>query len=68
MLLDESVQNDLTGAVRAAIEADADNKVTDLHIWRVGSNHWAAMVAIVTHHPRSAEHYKRLIGHLGLHM
>ncbi len=44
-----------------AIEADADNKVTDLHLWRVGPGHWAAIVSLVTHTPRNVAHYRALL-------
>lgn len=44
-----------------AIEGDADNKVTDLHLWRVGPGHWAAIVSLVTHTPRDVEHYRTLL-------
>ncbi|MEN3976552.1 CDF family Co(II)/Ni(II) efflux transporter DmeF [Emcibacter sp. SYSU 3D8] len=44
-----------------AIEGDADNKVADLHLWRVGPGHWSAIVSLVTHHPRDLEHYRALL-------
>ncbi|MGE0667508.1 MAG: CDF family Co(II)/Ni(II) efflux transporter DmeF [Sphingomonadales bacterium] len=44
-----------------AIEGDADNKVADLHLWRVGPGHWAAIVSLVTHHPRDLDHYRKLL-------
>ena len=44
-----------------AIEGDADNRVADLHLWRVGPGHWAAIVSLVTHRPRELEHYRALL-------
>ena len=48
-------------AIRKAIEADADNRVTDLHIWQVGSNRFAAIISVVTHFPQTPGHYKNLL-------
>ncbi len=61
VLLDAEVPSARRDAVRAAIEADADNRVADLHIWRVGPQHLAAIVSVVTHRPRAPEHYKDLL-------
>ena len=48
-------------SVRAAIEADADNRVADLHVWRIGPGHLAAMLTVVTSEPQPPAHYKRLL-------
>ena len=47
-----------------AIEEDADNRVTDLHIWHIGQNHLAATISLVTHHPQTPEFYKNLLSHI----
>ncbi len=31
------------------------------HVWQVGPQHLAAMVAVVTHYPQPPDHYKQLI-------
>ena len=59
-LIDMSDQH-LRQEVVDAIENDADNKIADLHLWRVGPGHWAAIVSLVTHHPRGLEHYRALL-------
>ncbi len=61
VLLDAEVSSAQRQAIRAAIEADADNRVADLHLWRVGPRHLAAIVAVVSHTPRPPEHYKALL-------
>jgi Co/Zn/Cd efflux system component len=61
VLLDAEVGEDRRAAIQAAIEEDADNRITDLHLWRVGPRHLAAIVAVVTHRPRPPEHYKHLL-------
>jgi|GEM_PF-1628959 len=58
VLLDSAVDDDTAEAVRRAIEDDSDNRVVDLHLWRVGPQHLGAIVSLVTHYPRPPEHYK----------
>ncbi len=62
ILLDADPPGRITAAVRAAIESDADNRIADLHIWRVGPGHLAAMITVVTGEPRPPAHYKNLLG------
>ncbi len=61
ILLDSGVDDDTLTQIRDAIETDSDNRVTDLHVWRIGETHVAAIISVVTHFPRSAEHYKSLL-------
>lgn len=61
ILLDGSIDDHTREAIQAVIESHADNKVTDIHVWRVSGNHYAAIIALVTHHPQSAEYYKSLL-------
>lgn len=61
ILLDSAVRPTTGEAVRTAIEADADNRVADLHLWRVGPHHLAAIISVVTHYPQPPEHYKALL-------
>ncbi len=61
ILLDASIDPDYREAVARAIEADADNRICDLHVWRVGANHYAAILSLMTHQPRPTEHYRDLL-------
>lgn len=61
VLLDAELPEDRLAAVRDTIEADADARVADLHVWRVGPRHLAAIVSLVAHDPREPDHYKRLL-------
>jgi cation diffusion facilitator family transporter len=61
ILLDSDVSPATVEAVQATIEADADNRVADLHVWRVGPHHLAAIISVVTHYPQPPEHYKELL-------
>lgn len=61
VLLDRDVNPEAIAEIRSLIEADSDNRVADLHVWRVGTHHLSAIVSIVTHHPKSPDHYKKLL-------
>lgn len=52
---------DLTEVIQQDIEADSDTKITDLHIWQVGEEKFAAIVSLVAHEPKSPEFYKSLL-------
>ena len=43
--------------VRNVIEADGD-KLTDLHLWRLGPGHIGAIVSVTTCEPRDAAYYR----------
>jgi len=48
--------------LRAAIERDGD-RLSDLHLWRLGPGHLGAIVSVVTEKPHDAAHYRRLLRH-----
>jgi Co/Zn/Cd efflux system component len=47
--------------IKKILETDSDNRVSDVHIWKVGPDHYAAIISIVTHYPKPPEHYKFLL-------
>lgn len=53
ILLDMEAGGDLAARIRSEIEAKDGDRVADLHVWRVGPGHFAAIVAIVT--PRATD-------------
>ncbi len=61
ILLDGSIEPHYQQQVQQAIEADADNRVCDIHVWKMGGNHYAAIISLVTHHPRDIAHYRGLL-------
>lgn len=61
ILLDASIEDEYQQAIKEVIEGDADNRISDLHIWKIGANHYAAIIALVTHQPNSTEYYKGLL-------
>lgn len=56
-------QEDLPDEIRAAIEGDGD-RITDLHVWRLGPGHHGAIVALVSPDPLPPSHYRRKLAHI----
>lgn len=65
ILLDMNHNRKLSEEIRRRIEADPGTQLTDLHVWRVGPGHFAAIVSLVTAIPRPPSHYKDLLRNLG---
>ncbi|GAB6140349.1 CDF family Co(II)/Ni(II) efflux transporter DmeF [Methylosoma difficile] len=68
LLIDASAPLAYKTAIQQLIEDDADNRVADLHIWRIGPGHFAAIVSVVSHQPNTPDYYKNLLHsarHLG---
>lgn len=61
VLLDESIALKHELAIKEKIENDADNRISDLHIWRVGPGHFAIIISLVSHNPKAPEYYKDLL-------
>jgi cation diffusion facilitator family transporter len=61
VLLDGDVEPDLAEQLRGRIEQHADNRVVDLHLWRVGPQHLYGIISLVTHDPLPPDHYKELL-------
>ena len=64
ILLDAGVKSDVRDEIRERVEADADNRITDLHVWKIAPQHLAVLLTLVTHHPRSVIEYKGLLAGL----
>ena len=63
VLLDTSPASDLAGRVRRLLEID-DDRITDLHLWRLGPGHYGAIISLVTHNPKAPVHYKACLARL----
>ena len=61
ILLDGSISGAYREAIRKKIEEDRDNRVSDMHVWKVGPAHYAGIISIVTHSPRNPDYYKKLL-------
>jgi Co/Zn/Cd efflux system component len=61
ILLDRDVAQETISEIRSVVEADSDNRVADIHLWRAGPKHLYAILSIVTHFPKPPSHYKNLL-------
>lgn len=58
ILLDASIENDYKQEIVQAIESDTQDKISDIHVWRISADHYAAEIAIVTTAPKDTAFYK----------
>ena len=66
VLLDMVPDRHLAGAIRKRLEIDGD-RVSDLHLWRLGPGHSGLIAAVVSDRPQAPSAYKqRLDGIAGL--
>src|SRR4029077_8204447 len=63
VLLDVCPDPALARKIALRFEQGSD-RVSDLHLWRLGPGHLAAVISVVTHEPRAPDHYKRRLGGL----
>jgi cation diffusion facilitator family transporter len=63
ILIDAVPDRALAAEMRQRLEANGD-AVSDLHLWRVGPGHYAAMVSILSGNPEPPQTYKDKLGGL----
>ncbi|MFI5002263.1 MAG: cation diffusion facilitator family transporter, partial [Reyranellales bacterium] len=63
VLLDAAPNRELGETIRAKLEVGED-RIADLHVWRLGPGHHAAIVSLVSHEPEPVEHYKARLAEL----
>jgi cation diffusion facilitator family transporter len=61
-LVDATADPQLVQTIRSAIESDGDARVTDLHVWQVGSAAWSGAVSVVAGAPLAAGAYRQRLG------
>ena len=61
ILLDRNIEEEHTQMIQQKIESVSDNRVSDIHIWKVGPIDYAAIISLVTHYPQPNEYYKNLL-------
>jgi cation diffusion facilitator family transporter len=64
VLLDILPDPKLAGRIRETLETDGD-RVTDLHLWRVGPGHFGVIISLVTHRPNAPGSYKARLAGIG---
>jgi cation diffusion facilitator family transporter len=60
ILLDMNPDRVMAERMRAMIEMDGD-RLTDLHLWRLGPGHLAAILSVATRNQRGPDHYQTLL-------
>jgi cation diffusion facilitator family transporter len=60
ILLDMTPDRTMAARMRAMIETDGD-RLTDLHVWRLGPGHLGAIVSVATRRPRGPDYYRALL-------
>lgn len=63
VLLDMSPDPELAREIAALLEQNGD-RIADLHLWRVGPGHLAAVISLVSDRPEAPDAYKKLLGGL----
>jgi cation diffusion facilitator family transporter len=61
ILLDMTPDRGMAERMRAAIENDGD-RLTDLHLWRLGPGHLGVIVSVATRKERGPDYYQALLG------
>lgn len=61
ILLDESIEKEYQLAIEKTLKQGSSNSITDLHIWKVSANNYAAIISLVTHSPKTTDYYKELL-------
>jgi cation diffusion facilitator family transporter len=61
ILLDMNHDLNMGERMRAVLEVDGD-RLTDLHLWRLGPGHLGAIVGVATTTLRGSDYYHRLLG------
>ena len=61
VLLDERAPEEIRTRIKKCIENNEGIRISDLHLWSVGPDIYAAIITVVTNDPKPAEHYKQLI-------
>jgi cation diffusion facilitator family transporter len=65
VLLDMNPDRTLEESIHGTVEAQGD-RLTDLHVWRLGPGHLGAIVAVETSQARGPEFYREKLSHLAM--
>ena len=63
VLLDTTPDLELSSRIRGEIERDGD-RISDLHLWRVGPGHMAVIIVLISDRPQPPSHYKERLAAL----
>jgi Co/Zn/Cd efflux system component len=54
----------MADSLRSTLEQDGD-RLTDLHLWRLGPGHLGAIVSVATSRQRGADYYRARLSRFG---
>jgi cation diffusion facilitator family transporter len=57
ILLDNNIDADYLEKIKNKLETD-NTKITDLHVWRISGNHYAAIISIASNKAKTIDEYK----------
>ena len=60
ILLDRSADSEIERRIRMTIE-DGGDKISDLHLWRLGPGHLGLILSVVTGEARGIDYYRRVL-------
>jgi cation diffusion facilitator family transporter len=58
VLLDREMDAPVVAEIRSAIQSDGDAEISDLHVWRVGRDSYAAVITVVADQPLTPADYR----------
>ena len=61
VLLDMQAPENVRKAIRGDIETEGDNRISDMHVWSVGPDIYAAEIGVVSSCPKTPAHYRELV-------
>ena len=61
VLLDWQAEDSVVCQLRQALSVDGSDSITDLHVWAIGQDQYAAEITVVTSHARKPIDYKATI-------
>jgi cation diffusion facilitator family transporter len=61
ILLDRQAPDDLVNRVKYLLEKDGQSKITDLHIWAIGPNQYAAAIEIMCTNDKEEKNVRHII-------
>jgi len=64
ILLDLDINTPLTENIRQRLESAGDSQIIDLHLWRLGPGHFAAIISLITSNPHSPSYYKEQLSEI----
>lgn len=61
ILLDRSADAHILEEIHRCLESGADNRLADLHVWKINASQYAGALSVVTNDPRPIDHYRALL-------